>query len=95
MLVQRVLEVDPLECPRCHKPMKIVGDAGLVTATQRRMGRWQELAPRGRQSTCTRHPFRKGSEKVVGRHPEGGLSEVLEAYTGERPPSGYLKTSVD
>lgn len=50
MLIQRVWEVDPLECPRCHKPMKIVAivdDAGLVEATLRRMGKWQELAPRG------------------------------------------------
>jgi hypothetical protein len=46
-----------LECLQCHKPMKIVAivdDAGLVEATLCRMGKRQELAPRG--PTIDLHP---------------------------------------
>lgn len=48
MLIKLVYEVDPLECVKCHSPMKIVAiieDARLVEATLRRHGLWQESAP--------------------------------------------------
>ena len=43
-------EVDPLACPKCGKTMKIVAivqDRGLVEASLKALGLWQDLAPRG------------------------------------------------
>jgi hypothetical protein len=45
----RFWEVDPLACPKCGKAMKIVAivqDKGLVEATMKALGLWQDLAPR-------------------------------------------------
>lgn len=49
-LIQMVWEVNPLECPKCGKTMKIVAivqDKGLVEATLKALGLWQDMTPRG------------------------------------------------
>ena len=50
-LIKCVYEVDPLECPRCGGPMKIVGfierdNDGLIRSLLKQDGLWKDFVPR-------------------------------------------------
>lgn len=46
-LVRKVYEADPLECPKCKGPMRVIAlieDPGVVRAILTHLGRWQPKA---------------------------------------------------
>jgi len=51
MLIKRVYEIDPLECPRCHGQMKVVAfieppQGAVIEKILRYCGLWQPSSPR-------------------------------------------------
>ncbi len=46
-LIRKVYEADPLECPKCHGPMRIIAlinDPPVVRRILEHLGRWQPEA---------------------------------------------------
>jgi len=42
-LIRKVYEVDPLECPKCKGPMRVIAlieDAGVIRRILEHLGRW-------------------------------------------------------
>ena len=51
VLIKRVYEIDPLECPRCHGQMKVVAfieppQGAVIEEILRHCGLWQSSTPR-------------------------------------------------
>lgn len=47
-LIRKVYEADPLVCPKCHGPMRVIAlieDPGVVRAILTHLGLWQPEAP--------------------------------------------------
>ena len=46
-LIRKVYEADPLECPRCHGPMRVIAlieDRGVIRRILEHLGSWAPLA---------------------------------------------------
>lgn len=49
-LIHKVYEVDPLECPRCKGPMRLITlieDPDVIRRILRHLGLWHSEPPRG------------------------------------------------
>ena len=63
-LIHKVYEVDPLECPKCGAPMRVIAlieDATVIRRILEHLGRWAPREMRQNQRAPPRHG--KGSEE--------------------------------
>jgi len=71
-LIHKVYEDDPLECPRCKGPMRVIAlidDAAVIRKILSHLGLWAPQQARGRQPGQPAHDPPVPSTPVLTYHP--------------------------
>jgi hypothetical protein len=71
-LIHKAYEVDPLECPRCKGPVRVIAlidDAAVIRKILSHLGLWAPQPARGRQPGQPAHEPPVPSTPVLTYHP--------------------------
>ena len=100
-LIHKVYEVDPLECPKCGAPMRVIAlieDATVIRRILEHLGRWAPREMRQNQRAPPRHG--KGSEEPkppvleLTYHPRSRENSIFERSVEASTPQNALESTI-